>query len=422
MYIISRVSISGFWGAHVVDAEFNEDVNVLIGRNGSGKTTFMEILRAVLCVDKVSLDENEFDEVVVYLKDDSGSVRTIKVEKSESPSRPFPIIKYKISNKTYSIMVVRYDSPRNSTFLMRLDEELQEIRDQISEILKVSSLSVHRLNADEGVEIIDKRKKVLISPVDYRLGRLLDSLARYQLELSQAASRIGDELQKKVFMSLLLSDENKVPTLHDLWEFDKAKEKIRLQSAYKQLKFFDSKISKKIDAHLDSVDRRIQQMKKLFEKEGVQEKFYKMIPIEGIGAISNFVDLAIKAEEETKEVFRPINNFLSTLSRFIEDKSFRFLSGTLVAKKNEDIDVLRLSSGEKQIIIMLVEALLQKEGVCIYLADEPELSLHIDWQRKIVPAIKYINPNSQVIVATHSPEIAGKYSDKMLNMGDILHE
>ncbi|UXY53569.1 ATP-binding protein [Pseudomonas tohonis] len=85
------------------------------------------------------------------------------------------------------------------------------------------------------------------------------------------------------------------------------------------------------------------------------------------------------------------------------------------------LNVTKLSSGEKQLLILFTEALLQKKQPFVFLADEPELSLHIAWQRKIIPAVKSLNPNAQVIVATHSPEVASKYRSSIIDMEDILH-
>ena len=85
----------------------------------------------------------------------------------------------------------------------------------------------------------------------------------------------------------------------------------------------------------------------------------------------------------------------------------------------EEVSLFKLSSGEKQLLILLIEALLQRESNCIFLADEPEISLHIEWQREIISSVLSLNPNAQIIVATHSPEIAGKYKSKIKKMSEI---
>ena len=117
-----------------------------------------------------------------------------------------------------------------------------------------------------------------------------------------------------------------------------------------------------------------------------------------------------------------LNKFLSIARTFIEEKQFDFEGGNLtVSTKQGGIELRDLSSGEKQLLILLTEALLQKETPCIFLADEPELSLHIEWQRMIIPAIMELNPNAQVIAATHSPEVASKFSDSIFDMEDLIN-
>jgi predicted ATP-dependent endonuclease of OLD family len=66
-----------------------------------------------------------------------------------------------------------------------------------------------------------------------------------------------------------------------------------------------------------------------------------------------------------------------------------------------------LSSGERQLLVMLAHLSLNTnlEGSGVFIIDEPELSLHIDWQERIVDAIREANPNVQLIMATHSPAI-----------------
>jgi predicted ATPase len=76
----------------------------------------------------------------------------------------------------------------------------------------------------------------------------------------------------------------------------------------------------------------------------------------------------------------------------------------------------QLSSGEKQILIILGEALLQENKTYIYMADEPELSLHIDWQEYLATNIKALNPSAQVIFATHSPDVVGALQEKIIPM------
>jgi len=68
-----------------------------------------------------------------------------------------------------------------------------------------------------------------------------------------------------------------------------------------------------------------------------------------------------------------------------------------------------LSSGEKHLVRILLESL-SAQGNCIII-DEPELSLHIDWQRELVSAMQTVNPQLQMVLATHSPDIMAELRD-----------
>ena len=79
-----------------------------------------------------------------------------------------------------------------------------------------------------------------------------------------------------------------------------------------------------------------------------------------------------------------------------------------------------LSSGEKQLIIILGEALLQRESPWIYIADEPELSLHVRWQEKLIENLRRINPQAQIVCATHSPDVVSTYAKNVFDMERMI--
>jgi len=88
----------------------------------------------------------------------------------------------------------------------------------------------------------------------------------------------------------------------------------------------------------------------------------------------------------------------------------------IITQSGKDLPLHRLSSGEKQLLIVLGEALLQEKQPWVYIADEPELSLHVKWQESLVENLRAINPNSQIIFATHSPDVVSIFGDKVFDM------
>ena len=80
----------------------------------------------------------------------------------------------------------------------------------------------------------------------------------------------------------------------------------------------------------------------------------------------------------------------------------------------------RLSSGEKQMLVILLTVLVQDKQPCVLLMDEPEVSLHIEWQQRIISIIREMNPYSQIILTTHSPAmIMGGWMDAVTEVTDI---
>jgi len=82
MYYINSVKIKGFWGKYTASTHFHEDVNILIGKNGTGKTTFMDLLQAALSVDLLILSQLEFDEIKIRLKSDKKKPDSVRVKKN----------------------------------------------------------------------------------------------------------------------------------------------------------------------------------------------------------------------------------------------------------------------------------------------------------------------------------------------------
>ena len=89
----------------------------------------------------------------------------------------------------------------------------------------------------------------------------------------------------------------------------------------------------------------------------------------------------------------------------------------------EEISTWQLSSGEKQMLVILLTALVQDNSPAIIFMDEPEISLHFDWQKKLIQYVMELNPNVQVVLATHSPAVVMEgWHNKVFNVKDLIVE
>ena len=80
----------------------------------------------------------------------------------------------------------------------------------------------------------------------------------------------------------------------------------------------------------------------------------------------------------------------------------------------------QLSSGEKQMLAILLTVLVEDGQPYVLFMDEPEVSLHIEWQKRLIDLITELNPNVQIILTTHSPAvIMNGWMDKVTEVSDI---
>ncbi|MDO4165439.1 MAG: ATP-binding protein [Bacteroides sp.] len=143
--------------------------------------------------------------------------------------------------------------------------------------------------------------------------------------------------------------------------------------------------------------------------------------------IDNFFQLVNTLFSETgKEIMiDPKSNLLvfslKGTERFITvGGKFLTADGKMLSTGTEKIQLDQLSSGEKQILLILTTVFLQEEKPNVLLLDEPEISLHITWQDRLVETIRALNPNCQLILTTHSPNIfANGWEDKIVFIQDL---
>lgn len=416
MYKIESVKIDNFWRRFNAECTFNQNVNIIIGKNGTGKTTFMNILNAVLSVDVDGINNNDFESITIVLKNGK-SKKTINVKKVESLRMPYVMVEYQITRKKYLVRMISSDDRRFAPHYRRKAiEESEEIRSELGKIVSLSSLSVYRLRSGDSQDY--RERPITQSPVDYRLSQLLQNLTRFQLELSQKARDVALDLQREVLASILYNKDTIDRFKPDaLFNFNKEKERTSLISAYNQLNAMNNKIRRKIDIHVEAIEKTVNEI------NNSSTTRIDFSALEALRKSQQIIKLSLDSESKTSLIYEPVNKFIDILSEFIKDKKFSFNGGQLeVSNTYDGLDYDSLSSGEKQLLILLIETLLQKSQPYVFLTDEPELSLHIAWQRQIIPAILRLNPNAQIIAATHSPEVASKYRDSILKMERIIHD
>lgn len=427
--IINKFEITGFWGRAIVRGKVHPDVTIFIGVNGTGKTTLINLLVAALRVDTQTLESIPFEKINITLKRAKGKGRapSLSIERVVT-DRPYTIFKYTIRDKTYRIYADtrRRRVYRRGRIVSRLpapSRRYEELRNLLDELVQISWISVYRHSPVESRE--DERRRF---NVDRRVDELTDDFTRYQLRLETMVRERAHQFQRDVMLSLLYSKE-----LDDLSNFRAIRQKIRLEDKQKEdlLRAFDelgiTGKKPKIEQHFKEIRKAMKNITDVVSSAKKVLTLSDISPLPFATRTQRIVEL-LKASERDKDLIRdPIRIFLEVLHGFINNKKFEIEeeTGELVVsltklKKKRKIELSDLSSGEKQLLIQLLECLLQEKHPMIFFADEPELSLHVEWQEKLLPALRRLNPNSQIVVATHSPDIVSKYGSNVIDMEDII--
>ena len=130
-------------------------------------------------------------------------------------------------------------------------------------------------------------------------------------------------------------------------------------------------------------------------------------------------DAAAKAQK----ISEPKKKFQDMLDRLFAETGKRLIrtkNEIAFTQIGEVLQPYQLSSGEKQMLAILLTVLIEDNQHFVLFMDEPEVSLHIDWQKNLIDMILDLNPNVQIILTTHSPAvIMNGWMDKVTEVTDI---
>ncbi|MDE5878302.1 MAG: AAA family ATPase [Muribaculaceae bacterium] len=111
-----------------------------------------------------------------------------------------------------------------------------------------------------------------------------------------------------------------------------------------------------------------------------------------------------------------VNSLFKDTGKHIEIEGNKFI----IDSNNSSLSINNLSSGEKQLLLILLRVFLLDEKESVILIDEPENSLDISWQYKLIDLLVSLNHNAQFFITTHSPSIFGAgWGDKIIYMEDV---
>ena len=127
----------------------------------------------------------------------------------------------------------------------------------------------------------------------------------------------------------------------------------------------------------------------------------------------------LPARESREKVCKEVNSIFESMDLDVELIGLSKDEDTIPIFRNiegKEFDISGLSSGEKQLFLRALSLKFLNVNNSIILIDEPEISLHPRWQRKIINVYENIGENNQLIIATHSPHIIGNVTKEQIRI------
>ena len=408
--------------------KFFNDVNFLIGINGSGKTTAINLIVAALTADVETLARIDFSKVSIILKEKKGRKKpSIVIRKLINEHSRFPNIEYEIKDSASSpstsyslddyeehVFFKEHTFPGTGSMRRRRQKLMyhRPISEHIRQLIQVSWLSVHRAPSTSDPEL-----HRFTSIIDQKLEELSNRLVRYLSNLNQEGAKLLEEFQETIFLSLLIDGSRRELFGSHLNE-DIDDEKKALIAIFEQFRVDPRKYRRRVDSHFNILAKSEEKLRLAQDLEDID-----IAALIGTERIQTVVNEWEKLTDRRNEIYKPRETFLSIINGLMQRKSFSINSRNEVCvttQSGKPLPLRSLSSGEKQLLIVLGEALLQENEAWLYIADEPELSLHLKWQEKLVDNLRALNPSAQIIFATHSPDVVSSYGDRVFDMENLL--
>jgi len=424
--LLKSISIVGLHGALTLDVRFNKDITLLVGINGSGKTSLLNVIDWLLKPDLRRLALADYDLLSLRFTEDHKSyelkakktpaIVTLSISGSQAALRPITVLLHRSAHQNGDEVGGHYEGLTPEKHEMPMWELLKSFS-------KPTVISLDRTISAESdeVEYVETSRGTIrqrarsSSPVSYVQAVTSSKYAEFR----SRAIENDNELKAKIVMSALQD-----PKLAFRGQAIKPMTSGEITRLEEKVSTYLSGTIKSTDVHTQV--RRFFDASRLLAA-GQHDARGRRFMVDFVIARYRQIESIAKAfnDFETKNslAFKSLSDYLSAINRFLNDSNkelyFDESTGKLVFsfvdsvnRKRSGRSVSHLSSGERQILILFTFLAFASKPRSVFIVDEPELSLHPKWQSDFMDVFLSLRPEgTQLLLATHSPDIVGEYKE-----------
>ncbi|WP_349886591.1 AAA family ATPase [Pantoea ananatis] len=432
---LQKIELYKIHNRYNLSVDFTSGLNVIHGKNGAGKSTLIHIIANIVNGDFIRFAHLVFDEVIASFS--NGLIINITRQKSESDTNIVVAlstgdgITFTVSNALSALRELdeeRYPNDVKPALIIAINQfvKVNELNTVPSSYFPAfrTMLEAWGNYAPDGYERrnykmsynsikINKFARELFgrflpninypSPFEIE-DRIREEIRRAQIGIARYESTIFSESFVKVFTALINRDTvNGVAPQQLLSEIEGL---TTSQDSSVKINYYEeySKIYDEI-------------------RNVIYNNYRGEMESSVAGALAVYRDALKERQLYQKQSFAEIDRYFSSVNSFLEDKEIDYLYD--MEKRNPRIglkfpddtwsSIRVMSSGERQLLTMLYAASKMNNDALV-LIDEPEISLHIDWQEELLEKMLSQLSGQQIIVCTHSPSIATGYEDCMISI------
>ncbi len=431
---VASIRFTGVHGHQLLQADFKPTLNILHGKNGTGKTTLLHILANVFEGDLLRFCSIRFIHLLLRLSDDTlidlkqnGDPERAKVSVSVnrqdlgslSKGAPVPELINERFRQLFPKRPVYLPAFRSILEAASSREDYRYYRDSTEWRSQIAQIEAHErrfpthspehfvpgpfgpFNATTAKTILSRQWFGEFVPI-IRYPSLADVSAQLAGEAQRAYIKVNHVNQltfSSVFKNVLRAMQRGIP---------QTKEEFALLSRVQgRLRALDPS---QHDANVNG--------------DSSASNAYD-VSESSLRTVLDIYDKALATREmQAEAAYSRLRVLEESVNKFISPKQLNASNSEAPArhgprvqlseKQSEKLDVL--SSGERQVLTMLFCATHMSEADGVMLIDEPEISLHADWQRIILEEIIKQAGSRQIIACTHAPEVVAEHRDALIRL------